>query len=364
MGSTQSFQITKTFKADLGKVKKQTLYKHLEDTHIQTAVKNQSSYLLYSASEGMTLYNKGVKIWQEIAQNDHERVVCKDIKYIPNHNCYLIYSEDNILYRKDISRANHYQILKLKNCKDTTRQGDLIQYSKGLDKLVLTKGLNECLLFDLYNLKIFSRIQSDLGGEFFDHQLYGAKQDKVLALTQNGWLVAFDFGSLKPKLTQKYRIERQARRDEGAGPTISICNRSQYAFTQVYDQSQNPYFEASRFLIFKLGEREGEQPLTLLARLDVFGKMAFPPFFKKLHLLNRAEEDGSLVLFGLQSGHNQQKLGVIHFIEFTLTDKKLRNCNRENKTTAIPSRRILCFGPEFYSVDQDQRLARLEFSQD
>ena len=370
MGSSQSVQINRNLSMSLAQVNSPTLLEHLKHDYWLIAFKNPSSYMIISQKLGMVLVEDGALIWEKkFGPKDTQKSSdYLDLKYIAKENCYLIYHNKHILYRKDISKANANQILKLESGGFSSKQSTWIRYSQGLERLILFKGV-QCHIFNLSTSKILTRLEADFRGPITNYQVYGPNEDKMLAVTWAGLFVAYDLStspSSNPKITQIYDFAKEETRnvhDECAGPFLSICEKSKYAVTQFYDQEGFPSYDTSRFLVFRLGQKEGETPLTLIANLDVYRKFGFPSSFWQLDLLNRADEDGSLILFGTSAEYNKKPKTKIHFFELSLENKNLRYCNRwGNQTEAESSRRIISFDGSFYSVTNDQGLEKLEFN--
>ena len=115
-----------------------------------------------------------------------------------------------------------------------------IHYSEGLDCLILDS-YDRLLLYNVSTSKIQIKIYRDSKWSLGDIQIYGRNQDKVLGISQDSdnikhaaVITAFDLRLANPKIAQTYRVERNGKGNQRPGATISIGDKSKYAFAMLF----------------------------------------------------------------------------------------------------------------------------------
>ena len=362
MGAKQSFEIKKGLNVQPKKIPTKKFSLAPKDTYTLIALKNQSSYLMSRYREGLILVENGSIIWRHKASPRLLTADYLDVLYIPKHNCYLFCTAKNTLYRKNISKGDYFQILKTDPLKLRSSRGNCIQYSETLDRLILLRNKKECILFNLSTRKIEYKIERNFGNNFADYLIYSPKRDKVLAVTDDRWIMIYDIGAKNPKIAFKYRIQEKSMRAERGGPTVSVCQKNEYAFTQLYSINNFPIDESTNMLIFRL-DHEGEPSLTLLAKVEVYRESKFPSSLRRVHILNRVDQDGTLVIFG-ESNDWPRKKSDIHFLEFVPNQGRLTPLNgSQSYFKANYSRNLFSCESKFYSISGRGKLIHLNFNQ-
>ena len=188
-----------------------------------------------------------------------------DIIYLPApFNCYLLAGWHH-LYRKDIDDKPPYFFMDIE-C--SYRRGACFRYSDLNKRLIINKdGLNISLINPkTKKIEVFAK--KDIGGRIKDFRLFGEKENRVVAVTEEGYVYLYSFGyENKMGLVGHYQEELSEQRRESTR-SIAVCQKNEYVFVEV-SQSSNPFL-CSRMIILKLSQ--SQDILAKIASIDQYSQ--------------------------------------------------------------------------------------------
>ena len=104
---------------------------------------------------------------------------------------------------------------------------------------------------NLQNDQVEIEVKKSIGGKIRGLRLFGEQEDRVIALTQDGYLILYnlDFSKSKGSMLDYSSIKMLGFRKEG-GQSISVDDNNEYAFVEI-GQSEHPCI-CSRMFVFKI----------------------------------------------------------------------------------------------------------------
>ena len=185
----------------------------------------------------------------------------EDLIYIPHQDFYLIIYNEKI-YRKDINEKPHYIYISLQK---SHLPGQTLRYSDIQKRLLIAKDDLSISAINLKTKKIEFEVAKNLGNGIEDFKVLGKMDDRVVALTGDGYLLLYKliYAEKTGLIDHYYRIRLIKERDE-QGVSLAISNDNQYVCVEL-GQDDSPWV-CSRMMIFKL---DGNT-LVLNAALDQY----------------------------------------------------------------------------------------------
>ena len=194
------------------------------------------------------IIEEGLEIF--VGDSDPDSVIkgLNDIIYCRNIDFYLIY-QNNKIYKKDIDGNLPYLFLDL-IC--GPKFGHRFIYSDIHERLIIAKDKITRSSINLETKEIEIEIPKSEGDSIVHLELYRKDQDRVVALTKDGYLFAseLDFSKKQGEIITVISIGHMINKLEEAG-TVVVCPRSRYFFVEVYMNDPEFHF-CSKMIIFSL----------------------------------------------------------------------------------------------------------------
>ena len=259
------------------------------DNYTFLAMKNSDSYMLATCDVGLLLIENRKRTYSTPSKSRFGDVM--DAIYIPALDSYLI-AYNYQLFKKDINDQPPYLFLDVQ-C--GVRLGACFRYSNIHSKLMINeitiydkrrdqmnyerlpdinevnqdkeKVRNKISVVDLKKNKKEPElsVKKEFGLDIWDFRLYGKDQNQVVAVTEDGYIILYNF-YFKHRLSyllDKCKINLDDERDECA-TSVAVCERNEYIFVDIAKRHFSPL--ASRMVVFKISDEK----LDLKASIDQF----------------------------------------------------------------------------------------------
>ena len=215
-------------------------------------LKDHNSYLIRTLQKGLRLYENGNLIFSQYCDFSYH---FEDIVYVQVLNCYLI-SCQFLLLRKKID-GSPPEIFWAQHNGNSFKE---LKYSKLNKKLIFVFTLKNISVVDPITLKVEIEIDLSLGGWIKKFRVIGDKEDRVVVLTNTGYVVLYwlDFARKKSLKISLYQLNlNEEKREEPWN--LAVCDKSEYLFVEIRAMS-----ESSRMIIL----RRKKDKLTKVASVE------------------------------------------------------------------------------------------------
>ena len=308
-------------------------------THI--ALKNNRSYLVGTWGSGLEVIEDGNLVYKgKMPGEDHS---LWDVVYIPCLNCYLL-ATPGALYRKEVDGSAPSVYLTI-DC--GYRIGAFLRYSDLHRRLIINKEGQNIAVIDPVTKKIEIEVDKNFQDHINDFKLFGEKQDKVAAVTKDGYAILYDliYAQKWGSVTTCYKLKLIEKRNEQP-KSIAVCPKNELILIEVGQYSCPCY--CSRMMILKIAEND----LIVKACLDHYSIQTA----EKYALGNFGYVGRHLLWFGL-SGEKNGAVQVYDYDSKTNEFKELRG-KRESHLESAPCR-LLRLGNKFYYTGNKGQLVSL-----
>ena len=226
------------------------------------AIKNLSSYMIGSDSKGLKLVEDNEVLFISPINLGSSPVSLKDLIYIkPPTDCYLIAYKSK-LFRKNIDRHPPYPFINI-DC--GVRLGACFRYSDKNQRLIINQIGKTISAVDLASKEVEIQVEKSMGGYIVDFRIMGDLEDRVVAVTQDGFLLLnklkFDYKIGFLINFFKMKLDR-ARLEEAI--SVAVCTKNQFILVEI-GQNWDP-FVCSKLFLFRV---ENDH-LNLNQMIDVF----------------------------------------------------------------------------------------------
>ena len=213
------------------------------------AVKDKNSYMVATKGKGLKIVENGAEVWS--GKLPVFNVWLTDIIYIESQDSYFI-DYNNKLYRKAVNREPPELFIDVES---GTRVGACFRYSKNHERLIVNKNFRNISAINLEAKKIEIELWKQIGGNIYDFRLLGDNEDRVIAITQDGYVIYYglDYGQKSGSIITHSKIEFIKRRRE-RGQSISVCEKHRYAVVELGIEDKSNI--SSRVIVLQLlGDR-------------------------------------------------------------------------------------------------------------
>ena len=272
MGKTQSKEIVRDLKLEVKPVKDCSESGLVGGSMTHLALKDHSSYLIGTVFRGLKLIENGAQVYS--ANLPEENNFFFDIYYVPPPlNYYLLIFKDQI-FRKDINHKPPYLFMKLACC---SRWGASLRYSKLLQRLIIRKDFNKISVINLKTRKLEIQCKKDIGQEIADFRLFGEKDNRVISVTRDGYILLYNLDFDKKRgVVGHYRIEVMSERTEEA-ISVALCEKSEYVFVELGNHDLETTYSC-RFLVLKMSSNTFVKEAIIEQNQRPGQKTLFEPF--------------------------------------------------------------------------------------
>ena len=210
------------------------------------AIKDHYSFMISTSDYQIRVIENGSQIFGGYCGSSGRYV--NDMIYCGKIDSYLIY-HDLKIYKKYIDNKPLSLFLDLKS---GIRIGASFRYSNIHGKLIIAKNGSCLSCIQLKTKEIEIEIPKSKGRLIRDFELFGDNEDKVVSLTQDGYLFAskFDFSLKKGRVISIKSIKFIKNRGEEARKVVR-CPQNKYFFVEIY-RRKRPMLLCSRMMIFLL----------------------------------------------------------------------------------------------------------------
>ena len=205
-------------------------------------IKDQKSFLIGTWKQGLRLMENGVELYSGKLPGDRQ---LRDILYNPHFNCYFL-ALNKKLYKKEIDNKPPYVFMDV-DC--GWRYGAYLRYSKQQQRLIVNK--------DERNVKM----KKSVGNEIMDFRVSGENQEKVVAVTKDGFVLLYSLDGQRRGMVHSYEIELIDERDEECR-SIAVCEKGE----NVLVETKGWNWGCSRMLLFQLAN----DTFTNTTSIDLF----------------------------------------------------------------------------------------------
>ena len=195
-------------------------------THI--AIKSLNSFMMGTKGKGIKIVEKDYRVYG--AKLPLGNVWLTDIIYVKHLDCYFIAYNDQ-LFRKDINKENPYLFMEVK-C--GVRVGACFRNSDVNERLIIAKDAQSICAVDLERKELAVEVAKSLGGEIYDFRLFGKGEDRVVAVTRDGYILLYhlDYKKKMGSILSNYKFELLEERKE-MGFSIAVCDKDKYIFVEI-----------------------------------------------------------------------------------------------------------------------------------
>ena len=204
------------------------------------ALKNQTSYLIGTSERGLKVIERDNQVFSGKLPEDNLDII--DLVYVPSINSYLFCSW-TMLYRKEINHRPPYRWMAVRF---GGRIGGFLRGPPLHHRLVINKQGESIALINPKTRKVEIAIKNNFRATIFDFKLFGEKEDRVAAVTVNGYVIVYniDFDG-KRGVVAHYHEQLDTRKLNGL--SIAVCPRNEYLCVEIEADRYS-----SRILIFQL----------------------------------------------------------------------------------------------------------------
>ena len=229
------------------------------------ALRSHTSYMIGTHRKGLKMIENNRQVYSRKLPGDDKSLY--DIVFIPPLDSYFLASEDK-LYRKDRDNEPPYLYLEL-TC--GYRPGAYFRYSDLQGKLVINKDGTNIAVINPLTKKLEIEIEKSVGEYIRDFRLLGKKEEKVISVTNDGFVLfySFDYFKSRGSVIAANQIDLIKERKEMPA-SVSVCQKNQYALAEL-GQAKNPYI-CSRMLIFKVSGDSLVNIVTIDQQIEQVGE--------------------------------------------------------------------------------------------
>ena len=228
-------------------------------THL--AVKGPKIQMIGTLSKGYLLIeNGGLKAHGKLPGTFN---ALQDLVYIKDFDYYLMVI-DSLIFRKDIDYRVPY-IYMYTNCGD--RHGSCLRYSVENKRLFINKDSRSISVVDLVRKKVEIEVPKLVGKRIMDFKLFGVTEDRVIAISEDGYLLLyrFNFQEKIGVVVDRVQIDLMSERNEKA-ISVAVCDGNEHFLVEI---GQRGYPNCcSRMMVFKV-KNEG---LVRMTEIDQISK--------------------------------------------------------------------------------------------
>ena len=153
------------------------------ETHTEFALKDPSSYFIYTHCEGGDLIENGTFVSCQVSPIEFNVgcLLC-DLIYVKGSDSYLLLSE-KYLYRKGIDDEPLDLLMEFK---PSVEEGSCLKYSELNQKLILSDSGGPLYLIDLERMKVEFQTNRKTKASIAKFTLFGEKENQLVSLTTGG----------------------------------------------------------------------------------------------------------------------------------------------------------------------------------
>ena len=223
------------------------------------AFKNLNSYAIGTDEQGLKVFQNNVQIYSKSFSAVQKRL--DSITYVDHLNCYLLNFNCQI-YRKDIDDRPPYFFMDGLN--SYLKPATCLNYSRAGKRLIVSKGSHNISVVNLDRKRIEMQIIRNQLADIKSIRLFGSKENKIVCLTQNGFLYLCSLSYERKKVCAEnsHQIELIRHRNE-EGYSVAVCEAYGYILADIIGKIR---YCSSRMILFKT---EGHS-LTKLVVLDEY----------------------------------------------------------------------------------------------
>ena len=273
------------------------------------ALKNTSSYMIGTWSNGFKVIEYDSEVYS--GKLPVLGGSLNDIIYVESLDCYLMYIEGRI-YRKDIDSQPPF-IFKELQC--GFRPGAVLKWSEINQRLIVIKGGKNVAVIDPYTKDVEIEIKDSLGGNVMDFRFVGEMEDKVVTVTEDGYVNLFklNYGQKSATYVTHYKLDLLRERQE-EGFSIAVCDRAKYLLVEIGDMKSG---YCSRMIVLKINNGH------------LIKKASVDRFDQKLRSKLALECCGYIDQNILWVGFSMDSLGLAQIFEFDVADGELRELEKK-----------------------------------
>ena len=225
------------------------------------AVKNEQNYLIAVNKTSIKVVKNGKKVYYKKLVG---RGLIRSVVYCEKQDCYFL-NMDGALYKKTTNSAQFYLALRIEL--DSSCGTGKLAYSAYNNIIIAVAQKKHLAVINAKSPKveILIKARPSSGANFiYDYQVVGTAENRVVAVSRNGYLLLYEF-DVKKKSGSILHIEGpitvQGQRGSGqeSGLAIAVCSKSKYVCVEL-ERSQ----KTSRNLIYEIED----QKLVFKANLD------------------------------------------------------------------------------------------------
>ena len=256
------------------------------------SLKSENEFAVATDNKGLLLISQDTPLYSAVFPEEAEDLL--DLVYIRPLDSYLIGFEDK-LFIKYID-DNPPELYMEQNCRG--RPGACFRYSESRGRLLVNNGKGISVV-NLNDREEDDEFMNSAGGEIQDFRVVGKEGNRVVAVTEDNYLVLFDIADYDSNedqvggMVDHHKIETIKGRDE-QGLSIAICDKNEHILVEV--EGFNKGHVCSRMFVFKLvGDLLEKTAVLDLLSLKVGHKYALD-FFQCL--------ENHILWVGLTNNHN------------------------------------------------------------
>ena len=209
------------------------------------SVKNQNSFMTATKGKGLKIFEHGIEVYSQRLAFQQEPLL--DMIYVESLNSYFMDHNDQI-YRKDIDDQPPYPSFEVK-C--GVRYGGSLRYSKLQKSLIVNQNATDISVIELENNVLEFEVKKSLGANITDFRIFGKKEDRVIAVTTDGYVLLYNLDYKKKTGSVISHIKLDLIEDRKEEPqTISVCGNGQYALLEIGNSEISSI--SSRMMVFRL----------------------------------------------------------------------------------------------------------------
>ena len=310
------------------------------------ALKSKDSYLIATKDKGILVIEDKHIVYKKSLPR-----VCKgliDAVYVETLKSYFFCNETQI-YKKGANSAEPVPFLEI-SCSGNF--GKALRYSKVNQKLIVVQDFDEIAVVNLFTRKIEIELEKLEGNEIVDFSLFGSLEERLIALTHNGWISLFNYKI--EKLGKESRLKIPFWRMETAD-ALTVCSQSRYFCVALTSLTEEEAEVSSRIAIYEV---QGNiicfrGALDLLPQeLSVISSLTFVGYLgSQLVFLALECGEGTAHLFGFEKKDPTNKL-VTELTGLKVKHEELNPC------------RPVKLGGEFVYVGFGGQLLSLSFKRE
>ena len=213
-------------------------------THL--AIKNTTSYMIGTSKKGIKLIENGKILYSgKLDEDKHKNI--NDIVYAKHLDCYILLHGHKI-YKKGID-SMYLSLLKEVKCGSLLSAS--MRYSEVNQRLIVAKNKLNISAIDLETGEIDFEVRKSDGNTITSFEVFGKREDRVLALSRSGCLLLYQLNFEQKKgsvINHHYEELRQDRNE--AGISLAVCPKNQHVLVEIGHSMDS--MSCSKVLLFKL----------------------------------------------------------------------------------------------------------------